>query len=149
MEPICSLAALLLCLPSFGACTTPVSSSQAKTELIAENDFIEAGQSLWLGLQFQLESGWHIYWINPGDSGETPGLVWRFARFRTGSIQCPFRSASTTIRLWSGPAKKVDNKGGYMVYFDVFSVRTAGLRHGDEQNAYVKQVKASPDRCPA
>jgi thiol:disulfide interchange protein DsbD len=28
-------------------------------------------------LHFQLEKGWHIYWINPGDSGEPPHVTWQ------------------------------------------------------------------------
>ena len=70
--------------------TSPPSSMHAKTELIAEKDSIEPGQSLWLGLHFELESGWHIYWINPGDSGEPPRVQWRLpAGFRAESIQWP------------------------------------------------------------
>jgi len=80
------LAAALLANGS----TSPPSSLHAKTELIAEKDFIEPGQSLWLGLHFELQSGWHIYWINPGDPGEPPRVQWRLpAGFRTESIQWP------------------------------------------------------------
>jgi hypothetical protein len=65
-------------------------SAHAKTELVAEKDFIEPGQNSWLGFHFELESGWHIYWINPGDSGEPPRVQWRPPTgFRTGSIQWP------------------------------------------------------------
>jgi DsbC/DsbD-like thiol-disulfide interchange protein len=46
-------------------------------ELIAENQWIAAGHRLNLGLRFQLEKGWHIYWINPGDSGEPPRVEWQ------------------------------------------------------------------------
>jgi thiol:disulfide interchange protein DsbD len=28
------------------------------------------------GLDFKLEPGWHIYWSNPGDSGEPPHIQW-------------------------------------------------------------------------
>jgi len=44
-------------------------------ELVAENQWIAAGHDFNLGLHFELESGWHIYWINPGDSGEPPRKV--------------------------------------------------------------------------
>ena len=46
-------------------------------ELVAENQSIAAGHTIHLGLHFQLEKGWHIYWVNPGDSGEPPRLKWR------------------------------------------------------------------------
>jgi thiol:disulfide interchange protein DsbD len=29
-----------------------------------------------LGVHFVLEKGWHIYWINPGDSGQPPSFNW-------------------------------------------------------------------------
>lgn len=29
-----------------------------------------------MGIHFILEKGWHIYWINPGDSGQPPMLHW-------------------------------------------------------------------------
>lgn len=28
------------------------------------------------GLYFKLESGWHVYWRNPGDAGEPPHIKW-------------------------------------------------------------------------
>jgi DsbC/DsbD-like thiol-disulfide interchange protein len=45
-------------------------------ELIAENQWISPGQN-YFGLQFELEKGWHIYWINPGDSGQPPRVEWQ------------------------------------------------------------------------
>jgi DsbC/DsbD-like thiol-disulfide interchange protein len=52
--------------------------------------FHRARSEWWLGFHFELESGWHIYWINPGDSGEPPRVQWRLPTgFRTGSIQWP------------------------------------------------------------
>jgi thiol:disulfide interchange protein DsbD len=29
-----------------------------------------------VALEFQLEPGWHIYWKNPGDSGEATTVKW-------------------------------------------------------------------------
>jgi len=29
-----------------------------------------------LGVHFILEKGWHIYWVNPGDSGQPPSFQW-------------------------------------------------------------------------
>lgn len=43
-----------------------------------------------LGVHFQLEPGWHIYWTNPGDSGQPPGLHWTLPAGATaGEIQWP------------------------------------------------------------
>ncbi|HEX3094552.1 MAG TPA: protein-disulfide reductase DsbD domain-containing protein, partial [Candidatus Angelobacter sp.] len=37
-----------------------------------------------------LEPGWHIYWINPGDSGQPPSFKWQLPPgFSAGEIQWP------------------------------------------------------------
>ena len=46
-------------------------------ELVAENRWVSPGHGFSLGLHFQLERGWHIYWVNPGDSGEPPRVTWQ------------------------------------------------------------------------
>jgi DsbC/DsbD-like thiol-disulfide interchange protein len=66
---------LLLCAASAPAEGTPI--PHGTLELIAENQWIAAGHTLNLGLHFQLEKGWHVYWINPGDSGEPPRAEWQ------------------------------------------------------------------------
>jgi len=59
-------------------------------ELIAENEWIGAGHEFHLGLHFQLEKGWHIYWVNPGDSGEPPRVTWQLpADLSAGPMEWP------------------------------------------------------------
>src|SRR5208282_3073700 len=42
------------------------------------------------GLYFKLEPGWHIYWQNPGDSGEPPHIHWTLpAGITAGPMQFP------------------------------------------------------------
>lgn len=69
------VVALLLCAASAQAAGAPI--PHGTLELIAENQWISAGHTVNLGLRFQLEKGWHIYWINPGDSGEPPRVTWQ------------------------------------------------------------------------
>ncbi|HEV2021623.1 MAG TPA: protein-disulfide reductase DsbD domain-containing protein [Terriglobales bacterium] len=58
--------------------------------LLAESQSIAPGQQFWVGVRFQMEKGWHIYWINPGDSGEPPRVQWRLpAGFQAGDFQWP------------------------------------------------------------
>jgi DsbC/DsbD-like thiol-disulfide interchange protein len=81
-------AALLLCAASAEAAATPV--PHGTVELIAENQWISAGHKFDLGLRFQLEKGWHIYWVNPGDSGEPPRVRWQLpAGLTAGAIEWP------------------------------------------------------------
>ncbi len=69
------LVALLLCAAGAQASGSPI--PHGSLELIAENQWISIGHPFYLGLHFQLERGWHIYWVNPGDSGEPPRVTWQ------------------------------------------------------------------------
>src|SRR5437016_3563708 len=54
-----------------------VTTAQASVELIAGAPTVPAtGGEFWLGIRFQLRDKWHIYWRNPGDSGEPPSVRW-------------------------------------------------------------------------
>jgi thiol:disulfide interchange protein DsbD len=51
-----------------------------------------------VGVLFDLEKGWHIYWVNPGDSGEPPKFQWQFPTgFQAKEIRWP-----TPVRLKTG-----------------------------------------------
>lgn len=45
--------------------------------LIADQDSIAPGSTFTLGVIFDPEPGWHIYWKNPGDSGLAPRFAWQ------------------------------------------------------------------------
>lgn len=67
-----------------------ISSPRAKVSLLAEQAQVSLGRTLWLGLHFQLTPGWHVYWLNPGDSGSPPGLTWRLPEgVEVGPIEWP------------------------------------------------------------
>ena len=64
--------------------------SHATIELIADRGASSSTHHLDLGLLFHLDPGWHIYWQNPGDSGEPPKIDWRLPPgFRAGAIEWP------------------------------------------------------------
>lgn len=68
-------ALILLFTPlAFGQAPPPAHGS---VELISEESAIHPGQQISLGLHFTLESGWHTYWINPGDSGQAAFVRWQ------------------------------------------------------------------------
>jgi DsbC/DsbD-like thiol-disulfide interchange protein len=59
-------------------------------DLVAEDQWIAAGHTLCLGLRLQLDKGWHVYWLNPGDSGEPPRVQWHLPTGLTvGAIEWP------------------------------------------------------------
>jgi DsbC/DsbD-like thiol-disulfide interchange protein len=92
------LAASLVCLPVPATRAQSSAENHAKVELIAEQDSIQPGHPLSAGLLFHMDQGWHIYWQNPGDSGEPPRVHWELPPgFRAGAIEWP-----NPIRLGSG-----------------------------------------------
>lgn len=38
---------------------------------------VEAGQPFDVALRLRMAPGWHVYWENPGDSGQPPEVQWR------------------------------------------------------------------------
>ncbi len=86
-----SAATLLLILAvAKGGAAQSFTASHAKVSLVAENNSLQAGQSAWVGVLFDIEKGWHIYWVNPGDAGEAPRIQWHLpAGFQAGEIRWP------------------------------------------------------------
>ncbi|MEY4669733.1 MAG: hypothetical protein RL518_2432, partial [Pseudomonadota bacterium] len=68
------LLALLCCT---GCGDTSVSKGpHVEVKLISDQQSLTPGSSFRLGIHFQPEPGWHIYWKNPGDSGLAPRFAW-------------------------------------------------------------------------
>lgn len=53
------------------------SDTIVQIKLIPENQSFARDLSARLGVQFQIKKGWHIYWLNPGESGLPPRITWR------------------------------------------------------------------------
>ena len=85
---ILSAAVLAVCSSRARAAGTPI--PHGTLELIAEKQWIAAGHPFNLALRFELEKGWHVYWVNPGDSGEPPRVTWDLpAGIKAGAIEWP------------------------------------------------------------
>ena len=51
---------------------------------------IYPGQQFKAGLYFKLEPGWHLYWLNAGDSGQPPSMKWQLpAGISAGALEFP------------------------------------------------------------
>src|SRR5712692_6467729 len=61
-----------------------------KVGLVSEASAVAPGQTFWIGLDFALDPGWHVYWVNAGDSGQPPRVTWTApAGYTIGSIEWP------------------------------------------------------------
>jgi thiol:disulfide interchange protein/DsbC/DsbD-like thiol-disulfide interchange protein len=59
-------------------------------ELLPLENSIQPGGKTLIGLHFTLDKGWHIYWVNAGDSGEPPSIKWTLpAGITAGAMQFP------------------------------------------------------------
>src|ERR1700761_6386492 len=74
---------------------TSVVAPHVKVSLLADQASISADATHTampphLGLLFDLEPGWHVYWTNAGDSGEPPDVKWTLPAGATvGPLQFP------------------------------------------------------------
>ena len=67
---------------------------------ISDKAWIQPAGEFVIGAHFTLEPGWHIYWVNPGDSGEPPRFTWKLpAGISAGAAEwpAPRRLGSATV----------------------------------------------------
>jgi thiol:disulfide interchange protein len=92
--------ALFLCafLVAAGAAASDTPSSTPSSvraqhltvELLPLDNSIQPGGNTLVGLHFTLDKGWHVYWVNAGDSGEPPSIKWKLPPGVTaGAMQFP------------------------------------------------------------
>src|SRR5580700_3707024 len=65
--------------------TGPVRAQHLTVELLPLEGSIQPGGSTSVGLHFNLDKGWHVYWVNAGDSGEPPRIKWNLPEGITAS----------------------------------------------------------------
>ncbi len=66
------------------------SQQHAMVRLVAERSAAVPGQAVSIGVQFEIDPHWHIYWRNPGDSGGPPIIEWQLPDgFQAGELQWP------------------------------------------------------------
>ncbi|MBI1200599.1 MAG: thiol:disulfide interchange protein [Phenylobacterium sp.] len=71
-----ALAALFLSGLTTGAAAEPVNTGHLKAELVSATKGIAPGQTIHVALRQQIQTEWHTYWRNAGDSGEATKLKW-------------------------------------------------------------------------
>ena len=74
-------------LPAFAA-SNSADVAHLHVQLVVPNQNLNTGTPVNAGLYFKLESGWHVYWKNAGDSGEPPHIQWTLpAGITTSAMQ--------------------------------------------------------------
>lgn len=63
-------SALILALPA------KAQDKNVSITLIADKAQVEGGDTITIGIQETIKPKWHVYWVNPGDSGEPTKVSW-------------------------------------------------------------------------
>jgi len=67
---------LALLMPILNHAQATANAPHLSVQMVVPPAQIYPGQNFTTGLYFKLEPGWHVYWINAGDSGEPPAIQW-------------------------------------------------------------------------
>lgn len=103
---ICVLIPALLLCGRAGA-KDFVRTEHAESRLVAETTGLEPGKITWFAFSQKLQSGWHVYWKNPGDSGLPLDLEWDLPEgYSAGDIDYP-----TPERILIGPLANFGHEG--------------------------------------
>jgi DsbC/DsbD-like thiol-disulfide interchange protein len=131
---------LSLCAGVAKAAGAPI--PHGTVELIAENQWITSGHTLNVGLRFQMEKGWHIYWINPGDSGEPPKVKWQLSSgLTTGPMEWP-----TPRRLGTTSIVDYGYEGTVMLIVPIHANKNLAV-HGSTQLTADLRVLVCREMC--
>ena len=80
-----SLFALILTLP-----TRAQETNLVKASLLADHETVAPGGTFTVGVRLKIKSHWHVYWVNPGESGDaTKVKLTGPAGFEFGPTQYP------------------------------------------------------------
>ncbi|MBK7593337.1 MAG: thioredoxin family protein [Betaproteobacteria bacterium] len=84
-----AVLACALAWPTLAA-AEPVRTPRVEAELIAERTALVPGEPLTVALRLKMIPGWHVYWLNPGDSGLPTTIAWALpGGITAGPIQWP------------------------------------------------------------
>ena len=65
-------------------------SPHSEARLVADVARVAPGEAFGVALEVDVEDGWHIYWINPGDSGQPVSVDWALPEgAEAGPLQFP------------------------------------------------------------
>ena len=63
-----------------------VTTQHLTVSLLVPPAQLAPGENFTAGLDFRMEEGWHVYWINAGDSGEPPAAKWKLPAGVTADV---------------------------------------------------------------
>jgi thiol:disulfide interchange protein DsbD len=113
----------------------PVKVQHLTAELVALGPAIAPGGTQQVGLVLTMDKHWHVYWINPGDSGEPPKIAWKLPTGMSArAMQFPIPK-----RLPLGPLMDFgyEDKVAFPVTIAAASTMKPGPMHLDAQVSWL------------
>jgi DsbC/DsbD-like thiol-disulfide interchange protein len=87
-----ALVAAVLATPALvtPAWAAPVNTGHLEAELVAQDAAAVPGSTIFVALRQKIQPGWHTYWRNPGDAGDSTKITWTLpAGWAAGDIVWP------------------------------------------------------------
>lgn len=137
----------LVLVPALPASKAGAGTSAAPAEFPLKNArlvVVEPGNAgpVRLGFQVELESGWHLYWINPGDAGLAPHARWTLPEgFTAGPLRHPVPKKAVQDGLVS-----LEHENPVLLLCDI-APPTSGWPAGPWKAAVVLEWMACSDSC--
>ncbi|WNG30991.1 thiol:disulfide interchange protein [Cystobacter fuscus] len=69
---------------------------RVKATLLTDVTEVKPGDTFRVGVRFELNPGWHVYWKNPGESGLPSEIVWDTPGSTVGALEWPVPSTLRT-----------------------------------------------------
>lgn len=92
----CSARVALAALPApevpdgaFGQSVADEQGPRVSARLLVASDGVATNQPIRVGVLFDIQPGWHIYWRNPGDSALPTRIAWRIEEATVGELEWP------------------------------------------------------------
>ena len=65
-------------------------AAHTQVKLLLSATTVKPGETIWVGVDMQMDAGWHTYWKNPGDAGLATKIEWQLPPGVTaGEIKWP------------------------------------------------------------
>jgi len=120
-----------------------VAGKHVQVELVADAASVTPGGPLHLGVRFLPEPEWHVYWKNPGDSGEAPRIEWTLpAGLTAGALAWP-----TPHRIPVGPLVNFGYEGEMLLAAPVTVAHDVARGERLPIRAQAKWLVCNQDEC--
>src|SRR5437879_2826474 len=90
LSPWLTASLLFALAPLPARAQSPRAADLVKPQLLADTSAVQPGKAFRVGLLLRIAPNWHVYWKNPGDSGQAVSATFDLpAGFKASDLQFP------------------------------------------------------------